>query len=700
MRESHVVLYRYRTVPVLVWLEASIPAPIPVRCLMVLKPANSPRRPDPSERPSFAFAILSPESTASQSKPPKSPLQKLAKLAREDPPPTVTIRGLQVQYNVVKRNVLAAVVRISKMRSFVKGAIDKADAVQESCEIMMDNNPSISDGGSLAEAAAKGALRELKMWAALAITAMTVQDKELVNLQDQLASAAAFLDQEEEVMQPPKKMLGPDDGGRSPSPGAKAGAQSQSPSGRASRMLRIAAAQVIAASPPRSPASCAGGHARTMDRNLRVAAIQKAFIEATALANETRIACAEAQKVAREHQSMIERQRSLLGKAGKMLVISKGREHGAGALEVNEDAEISNPTDEEPYSPSPSGLVEGLLGTNRPISEPRRPGFSPSTVVVGSTDKPTSEKSTVRSGRSERETVRSGRLHEPLRPGRLPAPPPVAVQDEDDEDAGSASKGVSGSYLQPLPMMDLDSVAAERAPAPTSAAIAGMEAPAEPPPASHVRDEEAEQAVEAEAQQENDESEGQSSPERAAQEQVEDDEGEEGEEGEEEDDKEGDEEVDEEGEEEGDTEDGEEGEEEGDAEDGEEGEGDAFDEGAARAAAQEMDVSELEAALAEFGVVPSGDKETLVEQLVEAQAATAADEEEEADEFDEEAARTAAQEMDVAELEAAIAEYGLEPAGDKDELVDQLVKAQGAAHVDGVEDGSDASEEPIGGLPG
>jgi hypothetical protein len=655
---------------------------------MVLKPANSPRRPDPSERPSFAFAIPSPESTASPSKPPKSPLQKLAKLAREDPPPTVTIRGLQVQYNVVKRNVLAAVVRISKMRSFVKGAIDKADAVQESCEIMMDNNPSISDGGSLAEAAAKGALRELKMWAALTITAMAVQDRELVNLQDQLASAAAFLDQEEEVMQPPKKMLGPDDGGRSPSPGpAKAGAHSQSPSGRASRMLRIAAAQVMAASPPRSPASGAGGHSRTMDRNLRVAAIQKGFIEATALANETRIACAEAQKVAREHQSMIERQRSLLGKAGKMLVISKGREHGAGALEVNEDAEISNPTDEEPYSPSPSGLVEGLLGTNRPISEPRRPGFSPSTVVMGSTDKPTSEivQLTVRSGRSERETVRSGRLPAPLRPGRLPAPPPVAVQDEDDEDAGSASKKVSRSNLPPLPMMDLDSVDAERAPAPTSAAIAGMEAPAEPTPASHVRDEEAEQAVEAEAQPENDESEGQSSPERAAQEQVEDEEGEEGEE---------------EGEEEGDEEGEEEGEEEGIEEDGEEGEGDAFDEGAARAAAQEMDISELEAALAEFGIVPSGDKEALVEQLVEAQAATAANEEEEADEFDEEVVRTAAQKMDVAELEAAIAEYGLEPSGDKDELVEQLLEAQAAAHEDGIEDGSDAGDEPIGGLPG
>ena len=488
-------------------------------------------------------------------------------------------------------------------------------------------------------------------------------------------------------MQPPKKMLGPDDGGRSPSPGpAKAGAHSQSPSGRASRMLRIAAAQVMAASPPRSPASGAGGHFRTMDRNLRVAAIQKGFIEATALANETRIACAETQKVAREHQSMIERQRSLLGKAGKMLVISKGREHGAGALEVNEDAEISNPTDEEPYSPSPSGLVEGLLGTNRPISEPRRPGFSPSTVVMGSNDKPTSKivQLTVRSGRSKMETVRSGRLPAPLRPGRLLAPPPVAVQDEDDEDAGSASKKVSRSNLPPLPMMDLDSVDAERAPAPTSAAIAGMEAPAEPTPASHVRDEEAEQAVEAEAQPENDESEGQSSPERAAQEQVEDEEGEEGEEG------------DEEGEE-GDEEGEEEGEEEGDEEDGEEGEGDAFDEGAARAAAQEMDVSELEAALAEFGIVPSGDKEALVEQLVEAQAATAADEE---DEFDEEAARTAAQQLDVAKLEAAITEYGLEPSGDKDELVEQLVEAQAAAHVDGIEDGSDAGEEPIGGLPG
>jgi hypothetical protein len=56
--------------------------------------------------------------------------------------------------------------------------------------------------------------------------------------------------------------------------------------------------------------------------------------------------------------------------------------------------------------------------------------------------------------------------------------------------------------------------------------------------------------------------------------------------------------------------------------------------------------------------------------------------------------------MDVAELEAAIAEYGLEPSGDKDELVEQLVEAQAAAHEDGIEDGSDAGDEPIGGLPG
>ena len=159
---------------------------------------HSPRRPGSPQKPQSPLQKLA----ALDDKPLKTTLKYAALEYAE--PKNLTIREMRITHKAATTLVTTTALRVKKVIEFADGLHRRAIAIYQETNDNMDNNKSISLGGTLAETMVKGGLRELRDISERTRLSMEKQGDDLHDLDRRLAKCIHKLQQHALLLNPAK----------------------------------------------------------------------------------------------------------------------------------------------------------------------------------------------------------------------------------------------------------------------------------------------------------------------------------------------------------------------------------------------------------------------------------------------------------------------------------------------------------------